>query len=276
MTRAFPRKPTLFFALAFGLALAVTLCVPWLGENVLILTMLTPLVSALVMLLWIAPEGPARGIPALLGLTRAGLKAWPMALAAPFGIHLLGMALLSAFGLAVFIAPAAGFGIDFTLNLVIGLIIGTLLALCEEVGWRGYLLPRVWAGRGPLQAMLIVGFLHGVWHLPLILGTPFYHPGANPFITVPMFLATLTLVGVFYGFLRIWTGSVWPVALSHGAANSAWNLFAQSNTTRTPLVEEMLGGESGIIVILGLAVICLVLAAAMRRPGFAPRLAPLR
>ena len=78
---------------------------------------------------------------------------------------------------------------------------------------------------------------------------------------------------MFYGFLRIWTGSVWTVAIAHGAANAAWNLFAQSNTTRTPLVEEMLGGESGIIVILGLAVICLVLVAVMRHPGFAPRLA---
>ena len=179
-------KPARFCALAFALALA--LGVPWLGESVLILIMLTPLISALAMLLWLAPEGPAPGVPALLGLNRAGLKAWPPALAAPFGIHLLGMAVLSALGLAVFVAPAGGFGIDFTLNLVIGLIIGSLLALCEEVGWRGYLLPRVWAGRGALQAMLIVGFLHGLWHLPLILGTPFYHPGANPFVTVPMFL----------------------------------------------------------------------------------------
>jgi membrane protease YdiL (CAAX protease family) len=160
------------------------------------------------MLLWIAPEAPARQIFRQSGLTRAGLKAWPLAIAAPFGIHLAGMAVLSALGLAVLVAPPGGFGIDFTLNLVIGLIIGSLLALCEEVGWRGYLLPRVWTGRPALHAMLIVGFLHGLWHLPLILGTPCYHPGANPFVTVPMFLITLTLAGVFYGFLRIWTGSV--------------------------------------------------------------------
>ena len=46
-----------------------------------------------------------------------------------------------------------------------------------------------------MPACLAVGFLHGVWHLPLILLTPFYHAGGTWWATVPLFLAALTLSG---------------------------------------------------------------------------------
>ncbi len=265
-------KPAIFYCITFGQALGLAMSVKWLGESVLILTMFTPLISSLLMLLWISPESEAKLIPSLLGLTSAGLKGWPLAFCAPYFIHLLGMAALSLFGLAVFVIPEGGLGAGFVLKLAIGLIIGSLFALCEEVGWRGYLLPRVSNGRGVVQAMLLVGFLHGLWHLPLILGTPFYHPDSSPFVIVPLFMVTLTLAGVFYGFLRVWTGSIWPVAIAHGAANGAWNLFEKTNTTKTPLILEFLGGESGVIVIVGLSVVSCWLAATMLRPNFVSRM----
>lgn len=160
---------------------------------------------------------------------------------------------------------------DFSLNFIIGLLIGSLLALCEEIGWRGYMLARLgWIG--PVRAMLLVGFLHGTWHLPLMLLTDLYHPGADRLIVVPLFLMTLTGAGVFYGLLRIWTGSVWPFALAHGAANAAWNLAAQSSQTTGPLTQEFLGGESGLVVIIGVTIFGAVLGKAPRRQGFESRL----
>jgi len=39
--------------------------------------------------------------------------------------------------------------------------------LGEELGWRGYALPRLLAGRfSPLAAALVLGLIWGVWHLP--------------------------------------------------------------------------------------------------------------
>jgi uncharacterized protein len=148
------------------------------------------------------------------------------------------------------------------LDILAGFIIGGAFALCEEVGWRGYMLPRM-TGFTPVSAMLIVGFLHGLWHMPILLTTNYYHSTGNPWLVAPLFLLTITLAGVFYGFLRSWTGSVWPVAIAHAAANTAWNLSSQVSQTKSPAVLEYIGGESGIIMIAGLVVINLVLVRGM-------------
>ena len=118
---------------------------------------------------------------------------------------------------------------------------------------------------GVTVLLLLVGFLHGVWHLPLMLATDFYHPGGDARLVVPMFLLTLTLAGVFYGFLRLWTGSIWPVALAHAATNTVWDLTGKFSQARSALAVEYVGGESGFVMIGGLIVVALVIRRTMPR-----------
>ena len=263
-----PNRAFVCYAITLTLAVAVVFAVPFLGEASLVVTMLTPTITAVVMLTVIAPEGGFRKALSLLGLDRAGLKGWPLAIAGPAAIHVIGFVILSLTGLAVFAAPqltgSAGFAI---LKISTGLVIGTLFALAEETGWRGYMLPRL-LGFGVVPSMLIVGFLHGVWHLPLMLSTDYYHNTGNPLLVVPLFLITLTLAGVFYGFLRIWTGSVWPVAIAHSTANMAWEVMNEMTQTKTPLVLQYIGGESGLIVIGGLLVFSYAIVRFMRGEKF--------
>ena len=256
-------KVFLFYAITLALAVLARLALPAIGDGILPLTMLTPAIAAAIMLAFIAPEGGFRAAIASLGLTRAGLKAWPLGIGGPVLIQALGALILVALGLTQLTTPAAAVGISAAADFAAGLFIGTAFALGEEAGWRGYMLPRM-RGFGLVQAMLLVGFLHGVWHLPILLTTDLYHSGGNPWIIAPLFLLTLTLAGIFYGFLRLWTGSVWPVAIAHAAANMAWEFSAQMSQTKSAMVLEYIGGESGVIEIAGLLIVDLVLIRLMR------------
>ena len=165
------RKAIIFYGITLALAVAVAFAAPMVGEASPVVTMLTPTVATVIMLAWIAPEGGFRQVLPLLGLDRAGFKGWPLAIVGPTALHFLSFLVLSITGLAVFAAPqitgSAGFAI---FKISTGLFVGTFFALGEEIGWRGYMLPRL-LGRGVVPAMLLVGFLHGVWHLPLMLST---------------------------------------------------------------------------------------------------------
>lgn len=266
------RKAFVFYAITLALAMAVTFLVPFIGQASLVVTMFTPTVAAVIMLAWIAPEGGFRKTLSLLGLDRAGLKGWPLAIGGPIALHLMSFLVLAITGLALFAAPHITGSVGFAIfKISTGLLVGTVFALGEEIGWRGYMLPRL-LGRGVVPAMLLVGFLHGIWHLPLMLTTDFYHNSGNPLLVVPLFLVTLTLAGVFFGFLRLWTGSVWTVAIAHAAANMAWEIMAELTQTKSALVLEYVGGESGVIMIVGLTVFSFFIICYMRRDGFKPAL----
>ena len=263
-----PNGAFVCYAITLALAVAVTFVVPFIGEASLILTMMTPTIAAAVMLTVISPEGSFRKVLGLLGLDRVGFKGWPLAIAGPAAIHAIGLVILSIAGLAAFAAPQIEGSAAFAVvKILTGFVIGTLFAFGEEIGWRGYMLPRL-LGLGVVPAMLLVGLLHGIWHLPLMLSTDYYHNTGNPLLVVPLFLITLTLAGVFYGFLRIWTGSIWPVAIAHSTANMAWEVMNEMTQTKTPLVLEYIGGESGLIVIGGLLVFSYAIVRYMRSEKF--------
>jgi uncharacterized protein len=266
MTDPDTRKVFVFYGIALALAVLVRLAVPWIGEASLFATMLTPAIAAAAMLFLVAPEGGLRAAILGLGLDRAELRGWPLAIGGPAAIHAVGLTILAAAGLTALMAPEMpGSGTWAVFKILTGLVIGTLLALCEEAGWRGYMLPRM-KSFALVPAMLIVGFLHGVWHLPIMLTTGYYHSAGNPFVVAPLFLITLTLAGIFYGFLRVWTGSVWPVAVAHAAANMAWEIGSEVSQAKSVLVIEYIGGESGLVMIAGLLIIDAVLIWLLRRP----------
>jgi membrane protease YdiL (CAAX protease family) len=247
-------KATIFYALAFTFSAAVVLLAPVLGAGVTAIAMLTPLLAVLLMLLIVTRDGYTKAGWAALGLHRAGIHTWGLALLVPFLILGFGYGVLWLTGIANFAMPAAGGPLIQPLSLVLQIVLTLLLVFGEEVGWRGYLLPHL-SALGRRRAVLLSGLLHGIWHLPILLLTPYYHNTGNPLLVVPLFLASLTMTGVFYGELRLRTGSVWPAAIAHTAGNSFSTIFTTLTITTSPLVLEYLVGESGLLTLLGLAVL---------------------
>jgi membrane protease YdiL (CAAX protease family) len=260
-----PVKAIVFYAIAFGLEfVAAVALAPLLGELAVLVGMFTPTIATLVMLLLVTREGYTRAGWASLGLHRTGLRAWGLALLAPLLVLGGAYGVLWASGVASAALPAGLNGaalIQLALKTLIMIGIGVFSgALGEELGWRGYLLPKL-LFLGPRRALLLSGLLHGIWHLPMILLTPYYHSMGNLLITLPLFLATFTLAGVFYGWLRLTTGSVWPAAIAHRAINLFWAGFAAITVTTSPLLVEYLAGEAGLLTLIGIAIVAAVLLA---------------
>ncbi len=85
----------------------------------------------------------------------------------------------------------------------------------EEVGWRGFALPRLQARRTALSASLIIGALWALWHIPALFYRPSYT--AMGLFVVPLLLLIAIVGGVVYTWLYNGTGgSLLWVALFHG------------------------------------------------------------
>jgi uncharacterized protein len=247
-------KATIFYALALSFSAAIVVLAPILGAGVMAVAMLTPLLAVLLMLLLVTRDGYTKAGWAALGLHRAGMGAWGLALLVPLLILGFSYGVLWLSGIASFTMPAGGEPATQPLGLVLQIALTLLLVFGEEVGWRGYLLPHLFT-LGRRRSLLVSGLLHGIWHLPILVFTPYYHHAGAPLIVVPLFLAGLTLTGVFYGYLRQLTRSVWPATIAHTAGNSFSTGFAALTVTTSPLVLEYLAGESGVLTLIGLAAV---------------------
>jgi uncharacterized protein len=269
-------KAAIFYAIAFGLAIVVA-GAPIPDDPKPVLYMFPPAMAALVMLLVVTRDGYTRAGWADLGLHRPGFRRWPAALLAP--VLLLG----SVYSIAWLSgALAVADGIDR--QRVIGVVVDTLLSITvgtatfmlgEELGWSGYLLPRL-AVLGHERAGAVRGLLHAVWHFPLIFLTTTYLIHGNRFVTVPLFVVTLTCAGLAYAYFRFSTGSVWPGTIAHAAFNYVGGAFDGLTDQSTPTTAAYLVGEGGILTAAGSVVLAAWAAWRMRAYRRSLRPATLR
>ncbi|SFK60368.1 Membrane protease YdiL, CAAX protease family [Halogranum rubrum] len=185
--------------------------------------------------------GPAVGALLTLKLSGRSLRAWVRSLGPVAGsvrwslaAVVLAAALLAvttgAYLLAggVFTAPTvtvSALVVAFVLTLTLG---GGL----EELGWRGYALPRLQQRWSPVVATLVVGFGWALWHLPL-----FVLPGAQN-ADQPFWLFTAAAVVLSFVFTWLYNvagGRVLPAILLHGLYNTTGLLYPFAADTSVAL-----------------------------------------
>ena len=125
--------------------------------------------------------------------------------------------------------------------LTVGPLFNTLFALGEELGWRGYLLPKLMPF-GQWPAILLSGAIWGIWHMPAILQGHNY-PN-QPLAGVFMMIAFCVLFGTIASWLYLRTRSPWAPALLHGS----YNAVAGLPLLFMPQVNMVLGGTLGSLV----------------------------
>src|SRR5215212_9988869 len=180
----------------------------------------TPVVAALIMLLVVTRDGYTKEGWKSLGLHRLGLNVWWIAFGVTLLITVAASAVVWATPLASFAVPEDGL-IDPILSFFIefGMFV-VWFSLAEEIGMRGYLQPHLMS-LGRNRALLLVGLVWATWHMPLIFLTPLYHAAGNKLIVLPLFYGTVVAASFIFGYLRIYTGSVWPASIGHSAHNAA-------------------------------------------------------
>ena len=152
---------------------------------------------------------------------------------------------------------AAIFGFMLALNLV--------LSTGEELGWRGYMLPRM-VQAGVPAPLLVSSLVWGLWHVPLFLWGDFVHDGPAPIIATALLMGATTALGYVLGRLRLDTGNVWPAVVLH----IVWNTVIQVgfDVVSTGAGRALWIGETGIVTVLTLTVVAL--AYRSTRPASGP------
>jgi len=80
-------------------------------------------------------------------------------------------------------------------------------------------------------------------------------PVGNVLLFLPLFYATIVAASFFFGYLRIYTGSIWPATIAHAVHNAAWESLAAFTVTSSPvLVNFYLVGDYGILIVIGVAI----------------------
>jgi uncharacterized protein len=110
------------------------------------------------------------------------------------------------------------------LLLVVPFFLFDAIANGEEIGWRGYILPRLQVKQSALTASLIIGLLWGIWHIPKFLGH--WDSVAFAWFMVDV-MAKSVLLAWMYNNTK---GSLLLVTLFHASFNTVGVFLPVANT----------------------------------------------
>jgi membrane protease YdiL (CAAX protease family) len=298
MSRRSIRSIVIFVAIAFGLSWLVALPL-WLGDGlatplfplIAIAIMATPAIAALIVVFFVErPEGraralglwPMRPVGRLIGYSLLGIFV-PIALVlvalpvgALLGVYPADFVNFSAFdqlltdqmeaaGAPALPIPVGALVAIQMATVPLAAFINLIPALGEELGWRGWLLPKL-LPLGAVPAILISGVIWGLWHAPLIL-LGYNYPDAPGWLGLLAMVGMCTVFGAIFGWLRIRSESVWPAALAHAAFNGAagsYLLFAMAGEHIDTTQATVLGWSGWLVPIV--LVIILLATGQFRRP----------
>lgn len=127
-----------------------------------------------------------------------------------------------------------------------GLSVNMIAALGEELMWRGYLWEKL-KHRGFLKASLLIGFLWGIWHAPLVVLFGLNYPQMPYLGVVMMIIFCMALSPILCAYRARQKPLIYP-AIFHGTMNAVAGvsilLFVEPN-----LFWVSVPGVVGIIVL---------------------------
>jgi uncharacterized protein len=247
------RQIVVYLCITYGLTLAIALALPHAGITPLI-AIAFPVIAVALTVAFTVPRGQRRAIWAGVGFNPRRGRGLIIGVLGPAAIIALSFGIAAAFGVVQFPGLPPGFG-RALLNISVTIIIFAVVFLGEEIGWRGYLLFRVAELTSGRRAAVLTGAFHAIFHLPLLLIATTYQSEGKRWIVVPTVMITLTLAGVWYGWLRLWSGSIWPVSLAHSAFNNLMAAAAGLVVATSPATMAYVTTETGVATMIILVLV---------------------
>ena len=252
MTSTSSLRPVLvYLGTAYGLALSIALAFPHMGV-IAPLSALIPIIAVAVAIAFTVRPGERRAAWGQVGLRRPSIAVLALALAVPALVTALSFGAARILGVVHF---SGGLDLTGAANLAVALILGSFMFLGEEIGWRGFLFPRLAVLLPRKRAALVTGAIHAAFHLPLLLLTTVYQSAGNRLVVVPMVMVTITAAGVIYAWISD-LGGIWPVSVMHNAFNTFMETAAGLSIAGSAATMAYVTTETGVftlLIALGLA-----------------------
>lgn len=120
------------------------------------------------------------------------------------------------------LASVSGFSLGkFLQTFLTALPIFFIFAIFEEVGWRGYLSPKLASlGLNRFIAAALVGVVWASWHLPYIRELTWLNNTGNLEKFIPRFYLVCFVLSILFGEIRNASASVWSAVLIHAVMNA--------------------------------------------------------
>lgn len=152
-------------------------------------------------------------------------------------------------------APPIAYALQFGITL---LLAGAL----EELGWRGFMQPRLQRRFRALTASVAVGVTWAIWHVPMIVA------GVGSFPAFHEYAASVVAISILFAWLYNSTGGAIPVVMIAHASHNMPSFVAVSG--EAPAVFDVLSGD--VVLYCACAVVVSAYAGAQRltRDGALP------
>jgi CAAX protease family protein len=207
-----------------------------------------------------------RGVVALLRSIvrwRVGLRWYVLLLVGLPVLNLLAFLVIPG-NFSDFHAPDSQFLLLYLKEIAFSVTLG-VAPLWEEVGWRGFALPRLQRLYGPVVGTVILGLLWGVWHLPFFFG-PFAQtrPGAS-FVSRSVALVGFTIGLAGLSIIVTWVlnhcaSSTLIAILAHAAFDSSGIALGRLFPSTPPYYDPVHFQTLGIAIVYTVAALVVIVA----------------
>ncbi len=138
--------------------------------------------------------------------------------------------------------------------MVSGLVAGALVGIFEELGWTGFAIPRLRLRYGVLATGLIVGFVWGLWHMPLFVASARASQSVPPLVKLAVLLFSVLPA---FRVLMVWvydrTGSLLVAMLMHMSQTATALILAIPDADGPTVVTDLVCAAA-LWLVVGLAV----------------------